>query len=458
VSFFNTMLFIWIVVQTFYFGHFGPDFIFIKQLHPHHILYVLVILSFIMAKAAGKTVPRKFAWPERFMILLTILATISFLTSGGDDGSQGTNKWLVCLFNLTYYPYAAYFFVYWFPYRKEFAVSFLKLLCLFGLYLAITGCCEHYVALNSLVWPSYIMDPHLGGQFGRARGPLMESVGMGRMMAFVFAGWLVLRVEDVPWVNRLALISIPLAVGAEYFTETRGPWIGFAIVGSAFVIFKTPARKTLIRLGICAFVAALFGLSSKFSLGGHNLFLSRQSTVTYRLVTWITSLHMVEAHPFFGVGFGHFNTAFFDYYKDGGILFEGFSGGHNTFLTLAAELGIPGLALFLGIGILMGKRCLRVYRALHPSLTFERMFVVMTLGSLAMYYFTAWFSDVKWTTVQNTVMFVLLGVVAALERDMERINTDKFGEHLETGYSQDASRSTYDQANATAASQVNLSD
>ena len=37
---------------------------------------------------------------------------------------------------------------------------------------------------------------------------------------------------------------------------------------------------------------------------------------------------------------------------------------------------------------------------------------------VSMYVFTGWFSDLRWNTVQNTLMFLMLGVVAAMERDL----------------------------------------
>ena len=44
-----------------------------------------------------------------------------------------------------------------------------------------------------------------------------------------------------------------------------------------------------------------------------------------------------------------------------------------------------------------------------------------------MYLFTGWFSDLRWGSVQNTLMFVMLGLVAAMERDLpdEAITEDK---------------------------------
>jgi len=263
------------------------------------------------------------------------------------------------------------------------------------------------------------MDPDLGTHFERSRGPLMESVAMGRVLTMVFGCWLVLRLEAGPFLRKVAIVSIPVTMASVYFTATRGPWIGFALVCLIFLVFKTPVRRTVGWLTVCIVIAAVFGVTHKFSIGENNLFLERQNTVTDRVVTWLVSGRMIDANPLFGIGFGRFNVEWPNYYKEfQGFDFTGFDGSHNTFLTMAAEEGLPTLGLYFLMAFLIWRRCLRVYRQLDPGLTFERTFVVMVMGILLLYVFTGWFSDLRWNTLQNTLMFLMLGLVAAMERDL----------------------------------------
>jgi O-antigen ligase len=208
-------------------------------------------------------------------------------------------------------------------------------------------------------------------------------------------------------------------MASVYFTATRGPWIGFALVCLIFLVFKTPVRRTMRWLTVCIVIAAVFGVTSKFWFGENNIFLERQSTVTDRVVTWLVSGRMIEANPLFGVGFGRFNVEWPNYYKEfRGFDFTGFDGSHNTILSMAAEVGLPALGIYLLLIFLFWRRCLRVYRQLDPGLTLERTFVVMVMGILLLYLITGWFSDLRWNTLQNTLMFLFLGVVAAIERDI----------------------------------------
>ncbi|HEY3862889.1 MAG TPA: O-antigen ligase family protein [Verrucomicrobiae bacterium] len=438
---FTTMLFTWIVFQVFYFGEYGPDLMLVKTLRPHHVLALLTVASWLVARASGQTVRRKFGWAERLLIILTVISTISIIFSGAAFGkivlrngqTTFSNKWLVCLLNMTYYPYVTFFCIRALPYNRDFVIKFLKLLCYFGIYLAITGVCEHYPSLNRFVWPNYILDPHLGSHFGRTRGPFMESVAMGRVLSVCFGAWLVLRVEPLAFIRALSVVFIMMLAVAEYFTKTRGPWVGMALICLAFFIYKSPIRKTLMRLGVLVFICAACGLSSKFSVGSKNLFLERQSTITDRIVTWITSIRMIEAHPLIGIGYGRFNDQWPHYFKEGSIEITGFDGSHNTFLTMGAELGLPSLGIWLFIGYLLYRRCKRVLDRLDPAWDLERNFVIFTIGTLWMYYFTGWFSDLKWTTVQNTLMFIMLGIVSNMGYELDENSSDELPEHERKG-------------------------
>jgi hypothetical protein len=69
--------------------------------------------------------------------------------------------------------------------------------------------------------------------------------------------------------------------------------------------------------------------------------------------------------------------------------------------------------------LLMLRRCLQTYRSLSSEQAFERSFILMTVGLLAAYVLTGWFSDLRWNTVQNTLMFLMLGLVTAMGRDVQ---------------------------------------
>ena len=95
-----------------------------------------------------------------------------------------------------------------------------------GLYLGATGVFEG-LHVWRLVFPSYIANPNLGIQFGRARGPFLESTGTA--FASCAAWW------PPPSPSRRGALngpgwpatSLSCWAGADlFFTLTRSVWIG----------------------------------------------------------------------------------------------------------------------------------------------------------------------------------------------------------------------------------------
>lgn len=65
-----------------------------------------------------------------------------------------------------------------------------------------------------------------------------------------------------------------------------------------------------------------------------------------RLVVWAAGLRMIGSHPFFGIGLGNFKSVVDQYEEpDKDVT----TVGHNTYIEMAAEMGLPGLLVFLGI-------------------------------------------------------------------------------------------------------------
>jgi O-antigen ligase len=117
---------------------------------------------------------------------------------------------------------------------------------------------------------------------------------------------------------------------------------------------------------------------------------------------------MVEAHPLDGVGAGNFQVSSKHYVLQPGSLarsdeiFIGNKVTHNTYLQTAAELGLIGLALFLGV-IAFSFWCLvgaaqRFRRARDiPSEALARSLIVAMVGLLAADFFISeMFSKQLW--------------------------------------------------------------
>ena len=401
----------------FYFGEFGPDLGPLSLIRPDRALFVLLVAAFIRLALKKELNFARLTKAEYLMVAVTLLCTISLIVfKGNDDPTTGKNKWLNALFNITYYPFITFFMVRSLPYRRETLVRIVWLLCLLGAYLSLTGIFEHF-QIKALVWPRYILDPSLGTHFERSRGPFMESVAMGRVLTITFAAFLVVAVELQGTGRSSARFFAVLSLVAVYYTYTRGPWLGLALVLGIFMFCRTRLRSTARTIMIVLSISALVGIGSKFSLTQGTLFSQRQNTVEDRMVSYLTTVRILEASPIFGVGFGRFGQVWDDYYTEvGNQEFGGFDGSHNTFLTMAAEGGVFTLLLYIAMLCSLTLMCRRMYRLLPEGQALERCFVLMVLAIAAMYGLTGFFSDLRWNLLQNDLMFLLFGLVAGMAR------------------------------------------
>jgi O-antigen ligase len=188
------------------------------------------------------------------------------------------------------------------------------------------------------------------------------------------------------WLNRLC---IPLSLFAILLTASRTSFILalFALIIIPWTFSRLSLRMKLVSVLaviLCAFVLYSFVPSSSWQRLATAPTEITQGTVGNRIDIWQAGLTLVSEHPILGVGSGAFPQAV-----------EPILGmqrvAHNTFLSVLAENGIVGLALFCLIGFLCILSALRM-RAL------ERKVWLILLGSwvVGVFFFTYEFQHVTW--------------------------------------------------------------
>lgn len=189
----------------------------------------------------------------------------------------------------------------------------------------------------------------------------------------------------------LGLVATPFSVMGLFVTLTRSEWIAFTC-STLFFIFLLLAIKVVqprklaivAAAGACTLLIAWTGVrgldpgkmrtdvrritARAGSIGDATQFNARQ-----RFMMWKMCMKMVQSSPVFGVGIGNFKQVFFDFQArwyashvtevdyqgfgripKGDDLYEWYKDvavspirAHNEYFQYAAELGIPGLAVFL---------------------------------------------------------------------------------------------------------------
>ena len=151
-------------------------------------------------------------------------------------------------------------------------------------------------------------------------------------------------------------LSLVLMLICLVFTWSRGAWLGF-LVGT-LLFFMILSKKAV--LGLLGLVVVSPLLSWLVPNAVAERFLSignlAESSVSYRISVWYGMVELLKKTWWSGIGVG--NAAFEAVYPSVALVGAGtIEHAHSIYLQLLAELGIPGLLVFLLILFLFVQNC-----------------------------------------------------------------------------------------------------
>ena len=165
------------------------------------------------------------------------------------------------------------------------------------------------------------------------------------VMIFPFAIALLLLSQKRNEKNLMLLVCAAMLI-CTVFTWSRGAWLALIVTSLIFYVFYS--RKTfrffgslLIIIPILPIVLPTTVLNRLISIT--NLF---DSSISYRIYTWLGTLGMIGDYWFSGIGFG--NEAFqsvYPFYPYSGM--ETAAHSHSLFLQILVGTGVCGLIVFL---------------------------------------------------------------------------------------------------------------
>jgi putative inorganic carbon (HCO3(-)) transporter len=167
------------------------------------------------------------------------------------------------------------------------------------------------------------------------------------MMLILFMGWLSTLRKAVP--RLLLLTSILAGTMLLVFTFSRGGWIGFSVglcvyAGLHWIIAENKSKALFRGLAILAVLTVTLWALKDFILlrfTGDD-YGSAQSRIPMMQIAF----GMIRRYPWLGVGLNNYTLAMIPFDKTG-LTIDFFHPVHNVYLQMAAEIGLPGLTVFL---------------------------------------------------------------------------------------------------------------
>ena len=384
------------------------------------LVLMLLTGAYFIHRGVGRTDPKPLT-PADYLTF-AFLGWLTVRTFTAADWSRSSVEAPAPVWHLIV-GYLSPLWIYWIARQSRIDRRAIRLLHIaiiaFGVYLGVTALLE-ITQQWWAVFPRHIADPDVGLHFGRARGPMVQSIVFGFCLSIcAFCVWSSRHIVS-PRRPYLPLLTLPLFLVGIYFSYTRCVWMG-AAAGLGLLAYLTLSwRVRTIVLGGAMMVGLLVTIVAWDDLvgfqGGRSADATRDSTSMRASFAYI-SYQMFMDHPVFGCGFGQYMSAKDAYLSDRStsLRLEDVRNQlhHITPLSILVETGAIGLGLFLAMLAAWTRTAWRLWKAVDAP-DWIRAHGLLMLAVLLAYFANATFQPVGHMNIVHMMLFFLAGVSAGL--------------------------------------------
>jgi O-antigen ligase len=385
----------------------------------------VLALQFLYDLWIGRNVWRPWSAADLFLMLFLLWLVLRTLATPIGQEIKGQPSTTMHLINGYLVPAFLYCILRNIKPNARWVGSALAVFLIFGLYLSATAILE-ITKQWSLVFPSFIGDPKLGIHFGRARGPMLNSVRLGMCLCACLAALWTFLVWQRPkhvstWI--VASTLTPLLMAAIALTYTRSIWMAAIAIVVIMLLTMLQGKTRLTAVGGLVFGAVLAALIAGPNLIAFKREYSAAETLestkmrgAFAYVSW----KMFEDRPLIGYGFNQFQVYNRPYLDDRttDIRLESIRGyvHHNSYLSLLVDLGLVGAVLFALASAAMMRGVWTLMRD-RGSTAMAKSIAVFSMCMIASHAIQMAFHEVSFSSIEYTLLVFGLGLSQAYRNE-----------------------------------------
>ena len=200
---------------------------------------------------------------------------------------------------------------------------------------------------------------------------------------------IILFLSIISTFGRSAWLAIILATGLGTLLVNRRLF-GYAMLGISIIV----GIAMVISPDIQERIFSIFDMSKNAA----------------RLNLWYTSIEMIKANPFTGLGPGLFNK-FFEMYKVPGV-YDAYGHSHNDYLNIAVNSGIPALLIWLSAWISWFAYTLKRYLSSEGE---DKQRLLGSILAITAIGFAAIF-QCYYTDLENNIVWLFIAGIALVNK------------------------------------------
>lgn len=197
-----------------------------------------------------------------------------------------------------------------------------------------------------------------------------------------------------------------------FLSFSRGSWLGglVAMVGLLAMYPKTVLRLMAVLLVLMAFLGSGL-LSEQMAFARERM--NSEDTAADRWVIWNAGLQMIKTRPFFGWGYGNYRKYAQQFQvRTRNHVVSYAHASHNSYIAIAAEMGVPALALFLFPAWWWLMLTRKVWERVPQEGFWSRALLVILWMVILDHLVVNFFSDMQHSTYGMGMWWVTLGLIA----------------------------------------------